>query len=310
MQYKITVLVLQYNPNFEDLIVTLNSILQQTYKSFEIVITDDGSQKDFFDETRSWFEKKNFHDYVLVKNSVNQGTVKNIYAGLEKCSGKYIKLISPGDSLYCNHTLETVIEEMENNNALFAFGKLAFYTLNERLEVYNERRPYSVKPYLNNDCNLIKKHLLIYQDNISGASVFVQKELLMRLMSIIEGSVKFQEDTSFSLLPFMEERMLFLDEYVVWYENGTGISTSGSEIWRERLTKDTEAFYEILLERYPNDKLVKKALLLQKLQKNETIITKTIKSIIFFDRFIYTHMNKYRKIEGDLPNTDFFVGNN
>ena len=158
MQYKMTVLVLQYNPKFDDLIITLRSIIRQTGTTYQIVITDDGSVNDYFKETESWFKENGFTEYVLVKNEINQGTVKNICAGLEKASGKYVKLISPGDSLYCDSTVETVVYEMEKNQAIFAFGKLAFYSLDNELKIYNERRPYSVKPYLKNDFALIKKH--------------------------------------------------------------------------------------------------------------------------------------------------------
>lgn len=83
MSYEISVVVIQYNPIWEKLMYTLQSILQQTEIRYEIVIADDGSRDKYFDKTIDFFKEKKFCDYQIVDNTKNQGTVKNVLSGLK-----------------------------------------------------------------------------------------------------------------------------------------------------------------------------------------------------------------------------------
>lgn len=293
MECDISVLILQYNPDYTALQRTVESILNQKNISFEIVIADDGSVEDYMKQMRQYFQTKQFQKYCLVKNEQNKGTVKNLQTGLAKCKGRYVKCISPGDYLYKENTLDEMRNQMDRQNAKFLFGKLAFYSCDTNgIHLYKNQLPYYPDIYDTQNYDSIRKRFLIYQDNVPGAAACIDKELLVKLMKFIDGKVVYQEDVSFSLVTFLNEKMIYFHEYVVWYEYGNGASTSGNEVWVKRLQKDTLSYYTELLQNYRNELYVKRAHRLQKLEMRSGIIWKMIKTLLYPDRFCYIKLRK------------------
>ena len=50
----LTVIILQYRPDFAALRRTLASLAMQTTRDFEVVVADDGSEQDYFAETKAY----------------------------------------------------------------------------------------------------------------------------------------------------------------------------------------------------------------------------------------------------------------
>ena len=105
-KYPITVIVATYNPEWKKLRSTLLSIVTQKNIDFEIIITDDGSNDDYFDKAREFFIKNEISKYRFIKNQINIGTVKNFYNAIKCAGGEYVYGISPGDMFYEETTLE------------------------------------------------------------------------------------------------------------------------------------------------------------------------------------------------------------
>lgn len=302
---EVSVLVLQYNPSFEAVKKTILSIIRQQNIEFEIVVADDGSKEDHFEKLKELFAQYSFSNYTLVKNQQNGGTVKNVLSGLKKCTGRYTKCISPGDCLYNPNVLETACARMKETGAGLLFGKMAFYNADKGIKIFKERRPFKPEVYVEGDLLKIRKHLLIYQDNISGASAFMKTDLFTQMMEYASGRIVFQEDVTFSMFTFMNEPLVYLDAYVVWYEYGGGVSTSGEDKWVARLQKDTLSYYKILRELYPKETYVKRAHLFQTLELKKGIFWKTIKTVLFFDRFLFRRNLDMKESDFVLPEIKF-----
>lgn len=58
-KFEISALVVCYKPNLKKLIMTLKSLIYQKDVSMQIVITDDGSEIDHFDEIKAFFAVNN-----------------------------------------------------------------------------------------------------------------------------------------------------------------------------------------------------------------------------------------------------------
>jgi len=91
----------------------LNSILEQSFKNYEIVISDDGSS-DGTPEMLVELEKKFPKKVKLVLNNKNEGITKNCNKVLKICSGKYIAWMG-GDDLMLPGKLEKQVAFMEAN---------------------------------------------------------------------------------------------------------------------------------------------------------------------------------------------------
>ncbi|KOP77798.1 glycosyl transferase [Lysinibacillus sp. FJAT-14745] len=97
---------------------TINSVLNQTYPHFELIIVDDCS-KDNSWEMITAFSKKDerIKIYQLEKNS-GAATARNF--GIQASNGKYLAFLD-SDDLWDQHKLEAQVKFMESNNYVFSF---------------------------------------------------------------------------------------------------------------------------------------------------------------------------------------------
>ncbi|WP_068986193.1 MULTISPECIES: glycosyltransferase family 2 protein [Lysinibacillus] len=97
---------------------TVNSVLNQTYPHFELIIVDDCS-KDNSLEMITAFSKKDerIKIYQLEKNS-GAATARNY--GIQVANGKYLAFLD-SDDLWDQHKLEVQVKFMESNNYTFSF---------------------------------------------------------------------------------------------------------------------------------------------------------------------------------------------
>ncbi|MBR4342246.1 MAG: glycosyltransferase [Lachnospiraceae bacterium] len=96
--FDISIIIITYNPIWDKLVKTLDSSsIVQKKISFEVIVCDDGSDIKFKEELQKYFSVKSFKEYKLIFHDRNNGTVSNFYSGLKLASGKYTKVISPGD---------------------------------------------------------------------------------------------------------------------------------------------------------------------------------------------------------------------
>lgn len=131
-EYSVSVLVLTYNPDKEKLFLTLKSILLQKGIRFQIVLADDGSEINFFNCVKEYFDSINFTNYALVANPINRGTVMNAWSGIKLCEGKYVKFISPGDLLYGETVLADWISDTEGKGSDISFSDAVYYQMEQK----------------------------------------------------------------------------------------------------------------------------------------------------------------------------------
>ncbi len=259
---KISVVVLQYNQKLDAMLRTLESIIMQRGIEFDVVISDDASERDYFTEIQEYFEKRHFTNYCLVKNKTNGGTVANSILGVEHAKGKYVHVISPGDLLYSRDTLLRIADAMQDEEAYFSFGRAVYYSYaDHELKTYHKSNPYSYRPYYKNKnrWNQLKRHLMIYQDRILGAVYSWNREYYLKCLNKMLGNIIYSEDLS-GIYPVMDrKKILFMDEYVLCYEFGSGISTRGDFTWIEKIHQDDLSFFALLQKEFSSDLTVRRA---------------------------------------------------
>jgi len=103
----ISVLVTSYNYE-KYLPETLDSILAQTYKKYEVIIVDDGSKDNSVELIKKYTAKyPNFYLYQH-KNGENRGLPASVKLGVEKAKGEYIAFLESDDLWHKNKLLEVV----------------------------------------------------------------------------------------------------------------------------------------------------------------------------------------------------------
>ena len=257
---KCSVIVACYNPILSKVKFTLKTILQQDIKDIEIILVDDGSKDNQFQAVEQYLVQNNFKNYKFVANKINQGTVKNIISGLNVCTGRYIKLLSPGDGFYSSDVVSYLCNYMDQNQVLACFGRMMGYSNSEGNIKFQEfEHPYDIVSYIKKNCtDVLKKNLVLFCDHVPGATFFIERDFCKKCFQQIDTNVKFVEDILEVYAMYEGHPFKFVDKFVVYYENDTGISTSKVSPVKIRMKKDAEEFYANSMKAYHSDKYIEK----------------------------------------------------
>lgn len=293
-----SVIICCYNPDIEKLKKTIISIVNQKDVSFEIIISDDGSKKNYLPELKKWIDENKLANikYNFLKENV--GTVKNLISGIEVSSGKYIKDISPGDYLFNEYSLKRYKKGFEEEDLDIIFSRAVYY--NEEGKIFKITNPKFKSSEKNKN---LKRNVCIYRDYLLGATVSYKRDM-MKYFYEIQDSVRLLEDYPFTYLALINnEKLGIINEYLVWYEYGFGVSTSSAS---KILDKDRVKFYEYLEKSYLHNEYVKKSLKFIKLfettrlSKIRAYITKPSYLIRKIQSRIYNKFRKFEKVDYNL----------
>ena len=104
---KFSIIVASYN--YEKYIKkTLDSILAQTYKNFEIIVIDDGSSDNSVATIKKYVKKYDNIKLYRHKKGINKGLPASLELGISKCNGDYIGFCESDDFWTKDHLEEYV----------------------------------------------------------------------------------------------------------------------------------------------------------------------------------------------------------
>lgn len=258
----ISVVVTTYNQDERALTLTLNSILQQICTSFEIIVADDCSKIDPSPFIHRFFDEKGFENYSIVRASENIGTVANVARGISAASGHIIKPLSPGDALFGPSTLANIVQCCNEHDIRFGFGGIISYLSDGSFSPYNAPRALDLYASPKQDSGDVLRSHILKTDWIPGCSLFYGRDLMLPYLHELadRAHVRYCEDLACPLCAADGVRIGYLGEPVIWYEMGTGISTSGGSASVRRMYNDHHNFYHYLPERIVDQQVACRAL--------------------------------------------------
>ena len=108
----VSVIILSYNSS-DTISRAVHSVLVQDYPYIELLIADDGSQDFSYQFVESLFvgvEAREGFSYRIVNNSVNSGTVANLWSALDVMSGDCFMVIGADDALASPSVISNYID--------------------------------------------------------------------------------------------------------------------------------------------------------------------------------------------------------
>lgn len=120
---KVSVIIPFYT-NVNWLREAINSVLQQSYKNFEIIVINDGSKEDMTCFLKEYSKK------IIYVEEKNKGAAAARNKGIDVASGKYIAFLD-SDDIWEKEKLEKQVEYMEANKLVWShtsysiFGEIA-----------------------------------------------------------------------------------------------------------------------------------------------------------------------------------------
>ncbi len=171
----VTVFILIYN-NVQGLEKTVASVLSQSYRNAEIILSDDGSSN-YDTELLKHYAGKLREKYAQVRINVNPqniGTVKHLNRVFAMAKGEYLISCSSGDSFYEEKTVGKIVQAFEKKRTLILSTR--------RADVYPEGKT-KIRPwkFTGWEMRFFPKRFLrkmICEKNVlSGCCTFYKKEL-------------------------------------------------------------------------------------------------------------------------------------
>lgn len=121
MEYKplVSVIMAVYNTDVKMLRDAVNSILNQTYQNFELILIDDNStNQDTREYLRELCDEKNI---TVIRNSTNRGLAYSLNVGIRNCNGIYIARMD-SDDISNKNRLANQVKYMESNLDITVLG--------------------------------------------------------------------------------------------------------------------------------------------------------------------------------------------
>ena len=284
---RVSVILQMYHPNWDKIRLTLDSILLQTGIDYELIVSDDGSETDYFDDIRDYLNSREYkHPLKFAKCLSNVGTVKALHNALmQHATGEYIRFISPGDLLHGNTALRDWVNFAREQEAVVAFTELIYYQMNESKEITPVQQ--WVSPQYNrykNQADFLK-HYVMYNDVSIGFGILYRTTELKRYLSAFVDRVKYAEDNVARVMIFAGEKAAYYPKPTGLYEVDTGISTS--DVWRQRLINDWNASTAVMRRMNPDEGLYNYFYQANRYNFSNNMIKKVLSYISMPGKFIW-----------------------
>lgn len=155
----------------------VESVLQQTYTDFELILVDDGSP-DRCPEMCDELAEKDSRIKVLHKENGGASSARN--AGLDIASGEYIMFLDSDDYWNDENALQEVYDKAKFGTDIVIFGCTDWYIHTNKKVV--SRSSYNQEIMQSNDKNMILHYLLSEKKLPGGPTVFMtRRDLIERL---------------------------------------------------------------------------------------------------------------------------------
>lgn len=133
----ISVIMSEYNTDINLLNESIKSILNQTYKNFELIIIDDCGSNDVGEVVKKFNDTR----IKVYKNECNKGLVYSLNRAIDLCEGNYIARMDTDDYSYPNR-LEVQIDFMLNNPEYDIVGSRCEYF--DGNEIWGENKDFGI----------------------------------------------------------------------------------------------------------------------------------------------------------------------
>ena len=179
----ISVVVASYN--YERFLPkTLDSILNQTYKKYEVIIVDDGSKDNSVELIKKYTKKyKNFHLYQH-EGGINKGLPKTIEFAISKANGEYVAFLE-SDDYWREDKLEEVVSLIRKNRdaVIISNNAIPFGSIDNMQDI-NASKQYllDVEKFLRSGRNVVNENIdSLFNFIPTFSAVVIKKDILQKL---------------------------------------------------------------------------------------------------------------------------------
>ena len=180
---------------------SIDSVLSQTYKEFELIIINDGSTDGSIEIINSYSDER----IKLFDHKINIGYVYRLNEGIILSKGKFIARID-SDDLWKSNKLSTQIKAFNNDNNLF-FVATDYNKIDEKGKVFFTEKSSNIKGLKN---NILKRCFICH------SSIIYRKEIIHNV-GVYNENIKYAEDYDYWIRILAKYKGLILPEVLTDY---------------------------------------------------------------------------------------------
>lgn len=231
----VSVIVVSYNSE-KTIIETLDSILVQTYKNIEIVVSDDGSNDRTISIVKEWMQKNGrILKTKIVESMNNTGIPGNVNRGIRACSGNLIKIIAADDLLLPDAIMKYLVFYKKNTKTNIYVSKVDLFG-----DVTNTQIEYCLNAY---ECMRggNQYHKMLVSNFVIAPSVGLLNKKTVEEMGMFDERFPAFEDYPFYLkLSRHGYKYVLIDEALVKYRISGNSAGNGMS---KRYMKSMSSFF-------------------------------------------------------------------
>lgn len=243
---KISVIMPVYNIE-KYLPEAVESILNQSFSDFELIILDDKSKDNTLSVAYQYAQKDNRIRVIELEEHQKQGLGRN--RGISEAQGDYIMFLD-GDDIACPHFLEKMYNAVTNTDADIAMCR--FETLDDKTKKISDNHPFGD---INLSDDAIKNGFtpkdiqsqIFTIPNIVWNKIYKRSFLLEKNLKL-PGVITMCEDIIFGINSTLQaKKLVYVDESLLYYRINRPKSSSGG---RDESFFDNFTMYEILAQNF------------------------------------------------------------
>ena len=242
MQEKVDVLMATYNGE-KYIEEQIESILNQTYKNIQLIISDDCST----DRTREILKKyENNEKIKIFYQEENLGYIKNFEFLLKNVKND-LYMLSDQDDVWKSEKIEKAVEKLRTENLDLVFGDLE--VVDENLNtIYKSFDKYMKVDRKINKC--IGNYKLQYLYNcITGCTILSKKEFLKEILPLPTDSKYMLHDYWIGLIVSLHGKIGYINEtYIKYRQHGNNQVGTGKQTYKfKKLNQVRDLFIDVKL---------------------------------------------------------------
>ena len=178
MEEKFTIIISSYN--YENYIKeTIESVINQTYTNWEMVIVDDGSTDNSVEVIKSYCQKDDRIKLFQHENEVNKGIVETVKLGISKANTEWIVFIESDDIITPNY-LEKKYEIIKKNKDVnYIFNQTELFGDKNAVEAFY--------PVIEKQLKILAGKNIVTIEDLKDLNVVLTFSAVMMKKSLFEG---------------------------------------------------------------------------------------------------------------------------
>lgn len=196
---------------------TIESVRAQTFRDWELIISDDGSTDNTPQIVREWMKRE--PRIVYIQSEANEGISKNYNKGLRIAKGEYAAMIDDDDPWSDSRKLEKQIKFLEENKEYVGCGAGVIVVDKAGRELYRYLKPQTD--------GQIRARMLFGNPIANSTTLWRRKA--GEEVGFYDESTRYSGDRDFWLKMGLKGKLCNFPEYFSYYTM-TGANTSTAKI--------------------------------------------------------------------------------